>query len=105
MMVITLVENAIKHGVDPRCECSFVGVRAETREGHLRLSVSDTGEGISTKKGGGVGLANIRERLKALHGATARLVLEENQPHGVVASIEVPMPEAFAAPAAQARAA
>jgi sensor histidine kinase YesM len=42
------------------------------------------------KKGGGVGLANIRERLKALYGSSAKLVLEENAPRGVVASIEVP---------------
>ena len=54
------------------------------------MSVEDTGEGIVPKKGGGVGLANIRERLKALYGPAARLVLEENAPHGVVASIEVP---------------
>jgi len=52
--------------------------------------VEDTGEGIRPKKGGGVGLANIRERLKALYGTSARLVVEERAPHGVVASIEVP---------------
>ena len=52
--------------------------------------MTDTGEGVKPKKGGGVGLSNIRERLKALYGASARLVLEENAPHGVVASIEVP---------------
>ena len=59
-------------------------------DGRLRVSVADTGEGIVPDKGGGVGLANIRERLKALYGASARLVLEENAPRGVVASIEVP---------------
>jgi LytS/YehU family sensor histidine kinase len=52
--------------------------------------VTDTGEGIVPKKGGGVGLSNIRERLKALYGTSAKLVLEENAPRGVVASIEVP---------------
>ena len=49
---------------------------------------------MKPKKGGGVGLTNIRERLKALYGGTARLTLEENAPHGVVASIEVPVPAA-----------
>jgi len=48
------------------------------------------------KKGGGVGLSNIRERLHALYGDDARLTLEENAPHGVVASIEVPAPVAVA---------
>ena len=90
MMLISLVENAIKHGVDPCCECSSITIRAEEGDGRLRVSVADTGEGIKPKQGGGVGLANIRERLKALYGASARLVLEENAPHGVVACIEVP---------------
>ena len=92
MMLISLVENAIKHGVDPCCECSTIVIRADEAEGRLRVSVADTGEGIRpTSGGGGVGLANIRERLKALYGPTARLSLEENAPHGVVASIELPL--------------
>ncbi|MGZ5034317.1 MAG: sensor histidine kinase [Usitatibacter sp.] len=90
MMLISLVENAIKHGVDPCCECGSILIRAEESGGRLKVSVTDTGEGITPKKGGGVGLTNIRERLKALYGASAKLVLEENAPHGVVASIEVP---------------
>ena len=93
MMLLSLVENALKHGVDPCCECVTVTLRAREAAGRLVVSVTDTGEGIVPKKGGGVGLANIRERLKALHGADARLVLEENEPRGVVASIEVPMPD------------
>jgi len=90
MMLISLVENAVKHGVDPCCECGSITIRAAEAEGRLKVSVLDTGEGIRPKKGGGVGLANIRERLKALHGTAAKLVLEENAPRGVVASIEVP---------------
>ena len=90
MMLITLVENAVKHGVDPCCESGRITIRAEENEGRLRVSVEDTGEGIRPKKGGGVGLANIRERLKTLYGSAAKLVLEENAPRGVVASIEVP---------------
>jgi sensor histidine kinase YesM len=90
MMLITLVENAVKHGVDPCCDSGSITIRALEAEGKLRVSVEDTGEGIRPTKGGGVGLANIRERLKALYGASARLVIEERAPHGVVASIEVP---------------
>jgi LytS/YehU family sensor histidine kinase len=90
MMLITLVENAVKHGVDPCCECGSITIRATEDGGRLRVSVEDTGEGIKPKKGGGVGLANIRERLKALYGTSARLVVEERAPHGVRASIEVP---------------
>ena len=90
MMLISLVENAVKHGVDPCCDCGTITIHADDREGRLKVSVADTGEGVKPSKGGGVGLANIRERLKALYGPSARLVLEENAPHGVVASIEVP---------------
>jgi signal transduction histidine kinase len=90
MMLISLVENAVKHGVDPCCECGTITIRAREDEGRLRVSVEDTGEGITPKKGGGVGLSNIRERLKALYGTSARLVIEEREPRGVVASIEVP---------------
>jgi sensor histidine kinase YesM len=99
MMLISLVENALKHGIDPCCECGSITVRAAQHDGKLRVSVTDTGEGIVPKKGGGVGLANIRERLKALHGSAARLVLEEHEPHGVVAAIEVPLPEEWRASA------
>jgi sensor histidine kinase YesM len=90
MMLISLVENAIKHGVDPCCDAGTITIRAQEHAGRLRVSVADTGEGVKPKQGGGVGLTNIRERLKALYGPSARLVLEENAPHGVVASIEVP---------------
>ena len=94
MMLISLVENALKHGADPCCDTTTVVLRAAESEGRLRVSVADTGEGIVPKKGGGVGLSNIRERLKTLYGGAARLTLEENAPRGVVASIEVPVLEA-----------
>ncbi|MGE5616752.1 MAG: sensor histidine kinase [Bacillota bacterium] len=93
MMLISLVENALKHGADPCCECTTVAVNALEADGRLRVSVADTGEGIVQKKGGGVGLSNIRERLKTLYGGGARLTLEENAPRGVIASIEVPAGE------------
>ena len=100
MMLISLVENAIKHGVDPCCDEGRIVIRASENAGLLRVSVADTGEGVTPKKGGGVGLSNIRERLKALYGGAARLTLEENAPRGVVATLEVPLPEAAAQPAA-----
>jgi hypothetical protein len=90
MMLISLVENAVKHGVDPCCECGSITIRAADDGARLKVSVADTGAGVTPQKGSGVGLTNIRERLKALYGSRAALVLEENAPRGVVASIEVP---------------
>ena len=105
MMLISLVENALKHGIDPCCDSGSILVRATTSAGTLTVSVSDTGAGIVPKAGGGLGLSNIRERLRAMHGTAARLTLEENSPRGVVASIQVPLPEGAPAVAAQAKAA
>ncbi|QJR16785.1 sensor histidine kinase [Usitatibacter palustris] len=90
MMLISLVENAVKHGVDPCCDAGSISVRVHEEGDRLRVSVADSGEGISLKKGTGVGLSNIRERLKTLYGADARLVLEENKPHGVIATLDLP---------------
>ena len=93
MLLISLVENAVKHGVDPCCEAGRIAIRAREEGPRLQVSVSDTGEGITPKKGTGVGLTNIRERLKTLYGSTARLVLEENAPRWVIATLDLPAPE------------
>jgi sensor histidine kinase YesM len=99
MMLISLVENAVKHGVDPCCDAGSINIRASESGGTLAVSVADTGEGILPRKGTGVGLSNIRERLKALYGTSARLVMSENRPHGVIASIEIEDDPPVGAPA------
>ena len=97
MMLPSLVENAIKHGLEPLREggrIDVVATRVITAGGErIRLQVKDTGKGLSdapVQAGGGVGLANLRERLSALYGDDARFTLESNAPHGVIATIEVP---------------
>jgi hypothetical protein len=109
LMLPSLVENAIKHGLEPQREGGMVRIGASLQGGKLRMVVSDTGRGFSDTPGAGVGLANIRERLAALHGDAARLKLEANVPHGVVAAIELPAaatrPGAGASPSAAAAAA
>jgi LytS/YehU family sensor histidine kinase len=105
MMLISLVENAVKHGIDPCCDAGSITIRASEADGRLTVCVADSGEGILPKKGTGVGLTNIRERLKTLYGPSARLILQENHPRGVVASIEIDdNPATEAAPAAPAAA-
>jgi sensor histidine kinase YesM len=94
MMLITLVENAIKHGVDPCCDAGSVVLSAEVRDDKLLVRVADTGQGLQPKSGTGVGLTNIRERLATLFGKAGRLQLTENLPRGMVATIEVPLQRA-----------
>jgi len=94
-MIITLVENAIKHGIEPAAEGGTVAVTA-TREraadgDRLVIAVADTGNGLAGTPGQGIGLANIRERLALLHGARARLELEANVPRGFVATMTLPL--------------
>jgi signal transduction histidine kinase len=90
LMLLTLVENSIKHGIAPQTEGGTIAIRAHVEDDKLRIEVRDTGAGLRETKGSGMGLANVRARLAALFGAGARLVIEPNMPHGVVAAIEIP---------------
>jgi signal transduction histidine kinase len=90
MMLLTLIENALKHGLAPLAEGGRIRVSAQHEEGSVRLSVADTGRGIVPGRGAGTGLVNIRARLRALYGARASLSLQTNSPRGVVASIVLP---------------
>jgi signal transduction histidine kinase len=96
LMALTLVENAVKHGIGPGGAGGHIAMRAEAAGGRLRLSVEDNGRGLAEPIGQGVGLANIRERLAALYGAAARLELANRAPQGTVASIEIPFGSAVA---------
>lgn len=92
MMIQGLVENAIKHGLEPKAEGGSLKVKAEIVHGKLAVTVADTGLGFgrAATSGTGVGLANIRERLQLLHGAKASVTVTENQPSGTVVTITVP---------------
>jgi signal transduction histidine kinase len=90
MMLLTLVENAIKHGLGPLPDGGSIAIRAERSRGGLHVSVSDNGVGFTKGFGTGVGLANTRARLTALYGAAGRLSLETNPDGGVTAQIELP---------------
>ena len=90
MSLLTLVENAIKHGLAPQVGGGAVSVLARQDGSNLVLSVADTGRGMAATSGGGTGLANLQARLKAAHGAGATLSLRVNAPQGVVATLVVP---------------
>jgi hypothetical protein len=92
MMLQGLVENAIKHGLEPKAEGGKLTVAAEIVHGKLAVSVADTGLGFgkAATAGTGIGLNNIRERLSLLYGARASLAVGENPGGGTVVTITVP---------------
>lgn len=97
MLLQPLVENAIKHGLEPKVEGGSIAVRAQLHDSLLALTVSDTGLGLDAQQdetpqdGGGVGIANVRERLQALYGDRASLALHPNSPCGVTAQLRLPL--------------
>ena len=92
MMIQSLVENAIKHGLEPKPEGGELAIKAEIVHGKLAVTVADTGLGFgkAATAGTGVGLANIRERLALLYGGAATLSVSENRPSGTLVKITVP---------------
>ena len=92
MMIQSLVENAIKHGLEPKAEGGKLTVRAEIVHGKLAVTVADTGLGFgrAATAGTGVGLNNIRERLQLLYGNKGSMTVAENSPSGTVVTLTVP---------------
>jgi len=90
MLLQPLVENAVKHGLEPRVEGGKISVEASENGDAVRIIIADTGEGFSAYEQTGIGLANVRERIRLIYGDRGRFLLEENTPHGVRAIIEVP---------------
>ena len=92
MMIQSLVENAIKHGLEPKPEGGQLTVRAEIVHGKLAVSVADTGLGFgqAATAGTGVGFSNIRERLQLLYGDKAALTIAANSPSGTRVTVTVP---------------
>jgi hypothetical protein len=91
MMLLTLVENSLKHGLGPLPEGGAIRLSAESSGAALLVDVVDTGAGMATAIGGGTGLANIRSRLALRYGDAARLTLSLNEPRGVRASLRIPL--------------
>lgn len=91
MMLQTLVENAIKHGLEPRTGGGTVWIRARRDDDTVAVTVADNGEGFNTKTSGtGIGLKNVRERLRLRYAGAANLAVVANFPAGVAATVTVP---------------
>jgi hypothetical protein len=97
MMLLTLVENSLKHGLGPLPEGGAIRVSAESSDEALLVDVADTGAGMGAGTGGGTGLANLRSRLALRYGEAAKLTLSLNEPRGVRASLRIPLAEASTA--------
>ena len=91
MMLQTLVENAIKHGLEPRTGGGTIWIRAHRDDGLVAVTVADDGEGFNSKTSGtGIGLKNVRERLRLRYAGAANLSVIANFPSGVAATLTVP---------------
>ncbi|PXX46484.1 sensor histidine kinase [Undibacterium pigrum] len=92
MMLQSLVENAIKHGLECKAEGGTIRFHAEVAHNKLRVSVTDDGLGFGAmpSNGTGLGLQNIRERLKLIYKEKGQMIITPNQPSGVCVTIEIP---------------
>jgi signal transduction histidine kinase len=94
MTLLTLVENSVRHGIDPGEAGGRIDADIWIRDDRCVIRVKDTGVGLKTKSRGlGTGLSTLRERLKLAFGGDAQLTLTEIEPHGVCAEISIPKRE------------
>ncbi len=90
MLLQPLLENAIKHGLEPKVDGGSITLQARREGDLLRICVSDTGLGFSGATSSGLGLKNVRERLNMLYDGKASLTIEENQPNGTRVILVIP---------------
>ena len=92
LLLQPLVENAIRHGIEPAISGGKIQVDVREVNGTLELTVTDTGVGLNDDAPQGVGLSNIRDRLVSLYDGNGKLEFYVNDPHGVIAKLIVPVP-------------
>jgi hypothetical protein len=89
--LLTLVENAVRHGIDPSEEGGRIDVDIERRDARCLVRVSDSGAGLDPSANGlGTGLTTLRERLQLIFGDAAHLRLTSRTPRGVVVELDMP---------------
>jgi two-component system, LytTR family, sensor kinase len=110
MLLQPLIENSIKHGLEPRISGGTVTLRSRVLNGRLVVEVEDDGVGIAPgravvpgsfasigRQGAGIGMRNVRERLEVLYGADARFEVESRPGRGTRITLELPVVQRAAA--------
>ena len=90
MLLQPVVENAIRHGLEPKVEGGELVVRASRGAGAVAIEVRDSGVGFGAATRGGLGLTNLRERLELLYGKDAALAIGDNPGGGAVVTVRIP---------------
>jgi sensor histidine kinase YesM len=92
LMLLTLVENAIKHGIEPRSDAGSIRIEArQSLDGaQIIITVTDDGAGLGKKTNEGLGLQNLREQLALRYGSRASLSLVSAAAGGTMASLLIP---------------
>ncbi len=95
MLLQPIVENSLKHGLAPKLEGGKIQLRTSRHDGRLHIEIQDNGAGISEEKlphvyVEGIGLSNVRERLRVLYGDDFRLEIESHEGQGTIIRIDVP---------------
>lgn len=91
MTLLTLVENAVRHGIDPSEQGGRIDTTVLLSDGRVRVNVSDSGVGLRQPRDGlGTGLSTLRERLQLAFDGKAQLRVAGREPHGVCAELEFP---------------
>ncbi len=90
MLLQPIVENALKHGLEPKIEGGEIALSAVRRDDRLDITVADTGLGFRDSKSNGIGLRNVRERLQHLYAGAGVLRIEDNLPGGTRITVSIP---------------
>jgi two-component system LytT family sensor kinase len=100
MLLQPLVENSIKHGLSSKIDGGSIFLRSELVEEHVTIEVEDDGVGMASAQllerpsgigEGGIGMANVAERLKVLYGDTARMTIDSRNGTGTLVRLRLPV--------------
>jgi two-component system LytT family sensor kinase len=95
MLLQPMIENSLKHGLDPRLEGGQIHIRTRRNDGRLYIEIEDNGVGISPERlaevyGGGIGISNVHERLRLLYGDQFKMDIRSEEGQGTQIHIEIP---------------